>query len=140
MGGLCGGSGEKVTYQELIPPETRDFRRQLYNFLGGVNPLWKEQIPSYPGTLPYTQQPDMGQMAGLNTILNMLGYGPYMWGGMPGIPPATDGGGGNGGNGGNGGGGGNGGNGGGGDVPRGPGVPPYQRGGYKPERPDKKKR
>jgi len=129
---MCGGGGEPITYKELIPPETLEFRKKLYNLIG---PLMGGQIQSYPGTLPYTQQPDPGQMAGLSTIMQMLGYGGYTWPGMPGAP--ASGGGSDGGNGGGGGGAGpndNSGGYGGGDGPgSGPGGNPY-----KPKRPGRR--
>jgi len=86
MGNLCGGEGEPITYEELIPPETRQFRKGLYDYLGGWPPRYTRQIPSYPGQLPYTQMPDMGQLAGIGAILQLLGYPGYTWQGIPGLP------------------------------------------------------
>jgi hypothetical protein len=87
---MCGGGGQEINYKELIPPETLEFRKGLYNFL---SPRYGQGMEQYPGQLPYTQAPDQGQMAGLSTILQMLGYGPYQWPGMPGAPAGPTGGG-----------------------------------------------
>lgn len=96
---MCFGEGDPITYKELIPPETRTFRKGLYGYLDPKEgkALYEQQIPSYPGQLPGTQPPDPGQFAGLDMVMRMLGYGGYQWPGMPGSPGSgTDGGGGGG--------------------------------------------
>ena len=78
---MCFSEGQPITYREMIPPEQREYRKALYDW---VDPSL--QVPQYPGPLPYTQPPDYGQMAGMNTILSMLGAGPWSAPQMPGIP------------------------------------------------------
>jgi len=85
MGSFCGGEG--VAYQEMIPPETRDYRADLYNYLGQPT-QWARGASKYEGQLPYTGQPDYSQLAGMNAILSMLGYGPWKGQAIP--PNATD--------------------------------------------------
>ena len=78
---MCFEGGQPITYKEMVPPELLEYRNALYNW---VNP--SQQTPQYPGALPFTQPPDMGQMAGMNTILSMLGLGSYQYPQMPGVP------------------------------------------------------
>ena len=106
------GGGKEVQYEEKMSPEQKAFRKAMYDFLNppGQDAKWTEQIPQYPGPLPFQQQPDQGQMAGMGAIMQLLGYPGYQWSGLPGVPPVETTGGGGGGppGGGGGGGGGNG--------------------------------
>uniref|UniRef100_A0A6M3IR48 Uncharacterized protein n=1 Tax=viral metagenome TaxID=1070528 RepID=A0A6M3IR48_9ZZZZ len=78
---------QSITYEERLPPETKAYRANLYNYLGQPE-QWARGAGKYEGQLPYTGQPDYSQLAGMNAILSMLGYGPWQGQSVP--PNATD--------------------------------------------------
>jgi len=76
MGNVC--KGEEIDFKDLRTEE----QKQMMQLLGGIiaGNIKKGATP-FPG--PRNAPPDMGQMAAMNTMMGIGGYGPYSYNPIP---------------------------------------------------------
>ena len=80
---MCDSGGEPISYEQLIPPEQQAYRKALFDW---INP--SQQVPQYPGAIPYTQPFNNAQMGALDLLMGMAGMGAPQIPTLPGMPPS----------------------------------------------------